>query len=79
MTDNVIELNRHHPSVESVVSRLVRHTDKIEHIVVGVLWKKDFGNADVFCNTQDMQSSAYLAMLIMDDYFRALRPKDERD
>lgn len=38
MTDNIIELHRHAPDVESVVSRLEWHKDKIENLVVYVEW-----------------------------------------
>lgn len=39
--DNIIELNAHAPTVESVISRLNRYKDEIKHIQVIVEWDDD--------------------------------------
>lgn len=52
MSDKVIELGRHDPSVESVTTRLYQHMGRIKHITAIVEW--DDGSSDVCCDTKDM-------------------------
>lgn len=40
----IVELGRHKPSVESVIERLDRYKDEIEHITVVVTWKDKSAN-----------------------------------
>ena len=52
MSEKIIELGRHDPSVKSVTTRLHRHMDRIKHITAIVEW--DDGSSDVFCDTKDI-------------------------
>ncbi len=57
MIDKVAELNRHNPSVESVVSRLDRYEKKIKHITAVVEWED--GSSDVVHDTKDVSILCY--------------------
>lgn len=63
--NDVIELGVHEPSVESVISRLIRFQDKIAHITVIVEW--DDESTDVFHDTKDIKSVCYEAR-VLDQY-----------
>lgn len=60
--DNVEELDRHSPTVESVISRLGRFQDKIESITVVVEW--DNGHSDVFHDTKSVGDLAFDAVVL---------------
>ena len=62
MEDDIVELNAHEPSVESVVSRLNRFKDKIEHITAVVVWKDE--SADVFHDSKDIEKVCYESILL---------------
>lgn len=57
MSDKVIELGRHLPSVESVVSRLYQHVARIKHITAIVEW--DDGSSDVAYDTKDVANMCF--------------------
>jgi len=69
MTDDVIELGVHEPSVESIISRLSRFQDKIKHITVIVEWEDE--SSDIFYDTKDTKSLCYESILLS-EYVKTL-------
>lgn len=57
MSEKIVELGRHLPSVESVVTRLHQHVERIKHITAVVEW--DDGSSDVCYNTKDISLLCY--------------------
>ena len=60
--ERITELNRHDPSVESVISRLDRHQGKITHITAIIEW--DDGSSDVVYDSKDMQLLCYESVIL---------------
>ena len=59
---NVVELNNHEITVESVITRLERHKDKIKSITAIVHWDNE--TMKVFCDKKGASEFAYeLAVL----------------
>ena len=52
VSDKILELGRHDPSVESVTTRLYQNMDKIKSITAIVEWFD--GSYDVCCDTKDI-------------------------
>ena len=57
MSSKIIDLNRHSPTVESVISRLDRHQQRIAHIS-GVV-EYDDGTMQVFYDTKSPRDFSY--------------------
>lgn len=57
MDDNVIELGRHKPSVDSVIHRLERNHDEIKSITAIIEWND--GTSSVAYNTKSMEALTY--------------------
>lgn len=60
--EKVVELGRHDPTVESVVTRLHRHMDRIKSITAVVQW--DNGSYDVFFDTRDVSLLCYDRLIL---------------
>lgn len=58
-TENIIELHRHIPDVETIVSRLNWHKDKIKNIVTIVEW--DDGQISQSWNAMSVMHLLYFA------------------
>lgn len=69
MSDKVVELGRHDPTVESVITRLYQHMGRINHITAIIEW--DNGASDVFYDTKELEllclDSAILTKLIQSE------------
>lgn len=65
MVDNIKELNAHEPTVESVISRLVRHKSRIKSITAIVEWEN--GTSGVYHEDKSLPHLS-LELLIMQDY-----------
>lgn len=61
---NVVELDNHDPSVESVITRLHRHKDKIKSITAIVTWDND--GVDVCHDTKCVTVLSYESMVLQD-------------
>jgi len=59
----IIELNRHEPSVDSVIERLDRYRNKIENITTVVTWKN--GEMAVHHDTKPLSDLSYEAIYLM--------------
>jgi len=62
MSDDIIELGRHRPSVESVVSRLDRHQGRIKSISAVVEW--DDGSYDVYHDDKSLENLSFDALIL---------------
>lgn len=60
--ENVVELGQHGASVESVISRLVRHQSSIKSITAVIQW--DDNTADVVYSPKKTSEMAYDALLV---------------
>lgn len=59
--NNIAELGRHKPSVESVISRLGRYQNKIKHISVVIEWNS--GESNVYGDDKSVKDWVYDASL----------------
>ena len=62
MGNKISELGRHKPSVESVISRLVRHQDRIKRITVVLEW--DDKSSSIHHDDSGAMDIAYDAMIL---------------
>ncbi|MEW8315958.1 MAG: hypothetical protein AB2669_19955 [Candidatus Thiodiazotropha endolucinida] len=60
--ENITELGRHEPSVESVISRLDRHQGEIAHITAIVEWNN--GTCGVYHDSKSIPDMAYDLLLL---------------
>ena len=69
--DKVVELNRHEPTVDSVISRLDRHKEKIKHINVIIEWED--GRCGIYGDSITLETLNYYKTLFdvyVEDKFR---------
>lgn len=76
MDKKVIELNRHDPTVDSVIERLDRYRKKIKHITVVLQW--DEGSSDIFHDTVTIPDLSFDSLLLT-KYVQGLMDGDESD
>ena len=66
MSEKIVELGRHDPTVESVITRLYQNMSRIKGITAVVEW--DDGSSDVCCDTKNITHLCFdkeiLAMFI---------------
>lgn len=75
--NNVEELGRHVPTVESVISRLSRYIDNIKNINVVIEW--ECGHIGVYGNKQDAGTVSLAALVLQDHATRVARGEFEND
>jgi len=74
---DVVELGRQAPTVESVVSRLDRHVDRIKSITAVVTW--DDGTTSVCHETKKTNRIAYEILALQRYAFGLFEDGDEKD
>jgi len=62
MSDKVKELNRHAPSVDSVIERLDRNRKKIKSITAVIVWED--GSCDITHDTKSLPDLSYDSVLL---------------
>ena len=69
MSDNVVDLGNHLPTVDSVIERLGRHRDRIASITAVITW--DDGSMDICHDTKNLEEMAY-EQLLLNRYLHSL-------
>jgi hypothetical protein len=59
---DIVELGNHESTVASVISRLVRHEDRISHITVILDW--DDGSTDIYGDDKSNADICWHSMLL---------------
>ena len=62
MSDKIVDLNRHTPSVESVISRLDRHQGEIGSITCVINWKD--GSLSIVHDAKEVQDIAMESLML---------------
>ena len=62
MSDKIIELGAHKPSVASVISRLDRHQDKIKHITAIIEWEDS--SVEIHHDTVGIETLCYDSVIL---------------
>lgn len=78
-SDNVVELGAHTPSVESILTRLQIHQDRIKNIVVFVEYDEEDGGSSIGHNTMPDEDLAYALGAINYVITKTIYGKLERD